>query len=112
MASSFPYVSPETFTSEVLAAKGLVLVDFCASWCGPCKEMMPALVEVARAYNGRVKVVSLDVDEAGALVERYSVRSVPTLLFFQQGRPVYRLTGYQVAEEISRRIDNLLVASA
>lgn len=112
MSSPFPYVSLETFPSEVLAAKGLVLVDFCASWCGPCQEMMPALEEVAGAYRGKVKVVRVDVDEAGSLADRYTVRTVPTLLFFQQGQPVYRLLGYQVAEEISRRIDNLLVATA
>lgn len=113
LSSSLFYVGPETFGSEVLAVKGLVvLVNFCASWCGSCKEMVPVLEEVARVYRGKVKVVIADVDEAGSLAERYAVRTVPTLLFFQQGQPVYRLIGYQVAEEISRRIDNLLVATA
>ena len=76
------------FEKEVLEEKGLVLVDFFANWCGPCKMLMPVIHEVAEEYAGVVKVGKVDVDEEMELASRYGVVSIPTLILFKDGVPV------------------------
>ena len=78
----------DNFEKEVLEEKGLVLVDFFANWCGPCKMLMPVIHEVAEEYAGVVKVGKVDVDEEMELASRYGVVSIPTLILFKDGVPV------------------------
>jgi thioredoxin 1 len=86
-------VNDATFDAEVLKASVPVLVDFWAAWCGPCRAIAPIVDELAKEYDGRMKVVKLDTDEAGETAQRYQVMSIPTLMLFKDGQPVERLVG-------------------
>ncbi len=81
------------FEQEVISASGKVLVDFTASWCGPCKRLAPIVDEVADALEGKVKVGKLDIDEAPMTATKFQVRGVPTLMVFEGGRPVQQSVG-------------------
>ena len=82
------------FKSEVLDSKGTVLVDFFATWCGPCKMLAPVLEKVADKHPD-VKVVKVDVDQANALASSYGVMGVPTILVFKNGEIVNKAVGYR-----------------
>ena len=94
------YVSEDTFQSEVLDSTQPVLVDFTAVWCGPCKMLDPIVKQLAEQWDGKVKVVKLDVDYNPNLAIQYQVMGVPTLMLFVNGRPSERLSGYQPKERI------------
>jgi thioredoxin 1 len=82
-----------TFEQEVLKSDTPVLVDFWATWCGPCKAIAPAVDEVAKEYKGKLKVAKLDIDHHQAVPQRYGIRSIPTLLVFKGGRVVDTIVG-------------------
>lgn len=86
-------VSDETFQQHVLQAQGLVLVDFWATWCAPCRPMAPILEAVARAYAGALTVYKLNVDEHPRTAERYGVRSMPTLIPYRDGQSIAQFVG-------------------
>ena len=81
------------FRREVLEAEEPVLVDFTAEWCAPCRAITPALEALASEYKGRVKVTRLDVDDNLETAQQYGIRSMPTLLFFKQGKVVGQIVG-------------------
>lgn len=84
----------ETFEQEVLGAEGIVLVDFYADWCGPCKMMAPVIDQIAVEYGDRLTVGKLDVDTAPGIAMRFGVMGIPTLGVFEGGKMVDRLVGY------------------
>jgi thioredoxin 1 len=86
-------VSDDTFETEVLNASELVVVDFWADWCGPCKAMAPALDEVADEMAGKVKVVKVNLDDGPNSSAKYGVRAVPTLMVFKNGEVADTRTG-------------------
>lgn len=86
-------VSDGTFEQEVLRSPVPVLVDFWAVWCGPCKAIAPVVEELAGEYEGRMKVMKLDVDDNPQTATTYGVQSIPTLLLFKDGRPAERIVG-------------------
>ena len=86
-------VTDRTFAQEVLQSTPPVLVDVWADWCGPCKAIAPIVEELAREYEGRLKVMKLDVDENPRTASTYQVQSIPTLLVFKDGRLAERIVG-------------------
>ncbi len=86
-------VTDATFAAEVEQAKGLVLVDFWATWCGPCLAIAPVIEKLAEDYRGKVKVLKLDTDVNQATAVKYGIRSIPTMLLFRDGKPVDTIIG-------------------
>jgi thioredoxin 1 len=86
-------VTDQTFAAEVLDAEGPVLVDFWASWCGPCRLVAPVLEEIARERDGELTVAKLNIDENEATAERYQVMSIPFMGLFEGGRMVKSVVG-------------------
>jgi len=86
-------VTDETFVAEVEQAEGLVVVDFWATWCGPCLAVAPVIERLAQDYRGKVKVLKLDTDESPATAQRFGIRSIPTILLFRDGKPVDGVIG-------------------
>jgi len=86
-------VSDATFGQEIEQHKGLVIVDFWATWCGPCHMVAPIMDQIAGEYDGKVKVTKMDVDANQRTAMRFNVRSIPSILFFKDGRHVDTLVG-------------------
>lgn len=99
------HVAAESFESEVLRAPGPVLVDFYATWCGPCRALAPVVGEIAREKGGALKVVKVDVDEAQEAAASLGVLSIPTLVLFRNGREVWRHVGAAPKEALLQQID-------
>ena len=89
-------------------AQPLLLVDFWAEWCGPCRMVGPTIERLAKDYTGRLLTVKVNVDRRPQVAERYEVQSIPTIMLFWQGEPVMRLLGAQGYESIRREIEKFL----
>lgn len=100
------HVTDETFALAV-EMQPLVVVDFWAPWCGPCRALGPVIETVARKYEGRVTFAKLDVDENAATAERFGVRSIPALLFFRDGVVVDRSVGFLPEPIVAAKVDQL-----
>jgi thioredoxin 1 len=100
--------SEQNFEEEVLKSDKPVLVDFWATWCGPCRMMAPAVDAVAEAYAGRAKVGKLNVDENFTVTGRYNIRGIPTLLLFKDGQVREQIVGAASKEAISKLLDKHL----
>lgn len=97
-------LSDATFQKDVETGTGVVLVDFWATWCGPCKMIAPIVEQIASENEGKITVGKLDVDANGQTAMKYGVMSIPTLILFKDGQPVERLVGYQPKERLMSKI--------
>jgi thioredoxin 1 len=93
MSGHLVAVTDADFNQEVEQHKGLVIVDFWATWCGPCQYIAPIMQQLAEEYDGKVKVAKLDVDSSGPTAMRFNVRSIPSVLFFKDGKHVDTVVG-------------------
>ena len=95
----------ENFETEVLKSDLPVLVDFWATWCGPCRMIAPVIEEIAKDYEGKIKVGKINVDEQGELAVKYGISSIPTLLLFKGGEVVKKTLGYMPKDAVEKFIN-------
>lgn len=101
-------LNSSNFNEEITNTDKLVLIDFFANWCGPCKMLSPIISEIANEYSDSVKVCKVNVDENQELALEYNIMSIPTLLFFKNGEVVKSSIGFCSKSELNNIINNLL----
>ena len=108
MSEHIQYVTDASFKSDVLDSAVPVLVDYWAEWCGPCKMIAPILDEVAKEYNGRIKVAKLNIDENPKIPGEYGIRGIPTLILFKGGNVEATKVGALSKSQLTAFIDSNL----
>jgi thioredoxin 1 len=106
--STLLHVSDKNFAAEVLQSDLPVLVDFWATWCGPCKSIGPVIDELSKEYLGRIKIVKVNVDENPATPSQYSVRGIPTLILFKGGKVFEQIVGAVPRTRLVAMLDKAL----
>lgn len=105
-------VSDASFEKDVLQSKHLVLVDFWAAWCAPCRMIAPTVEAVAEQYQESAAVVKLNVDENPLVAQRYGIKGIPTLILFRSGQEVQRIVGATSKQALSQLIEKNLAGAA
>jgi thioredoxin 1 len=108
MAGNLPAFTNDNFDTEVKRSATPVLVDFGATWCGPCRALAPIVEDLAKEYDGRLKVGTVDIDQAGEVAREFQIMSVPTIIFFKGGKAVDKVNGLQSKANLKKRIDAVL----
>ncbi len=105
---SLTVLNDDNFSQEVISSGVPVMVDFYATWCGPCKALTPIVEKLAKEYQGKLKVGKLNIDDAPQTPSQFAVRGVPTLIFFKDGEAVDSLVGLRKESELRSRIEQLI----
>jgi thioredoxin 1 len=101
-------VTSATWEQEVLKASDLVLVDFWAVWCGPCRMVAPIVDEISKEYAGKLKVLKLNTDENPDVASKYRIMGIPTLMFFKKGQTIDQVVGAVPKTQLISKVDALL----
>ncbi len=102
------HLTDSNFKKEVLESPIAVLVDFWATWCGPCKMIAPLIEELAREYQGKMKIAKLNVEESPRTATQYAIMSIPTLSFFKDGKVMEQVVGILSKSELKKKIEQNL----
>lgn len=108
MAEGVVELTSASWAQEVEQSGGLVMVDFWAVWCGPCRMVAPTVEELAKEYSGKVKVGKLNTDENPDVASKYKIMGIPTLMFFKDGQKVDQIVGAVPKPQLKAKIDALL----
>jgi thioredoxin 1 len=100
----------ETF-GDIISGEKLVLIDFTAEWCGPCKMMKPILAELRERMGDKIRILKIDIDRSSAVSDAFSIQSVPTLILIRKGNILWRQSGMMHANQLERIIDQFLVTA-
>jgi thioredoxin 1 len=101
------HLTEQNFDEALVANQGLMMVDFWAAWCGPCRAIAPVLEELAHESGGRVTLAKVNVDENPGLAARYGIRSIPTILFVRSGKVVDQVIGQVPRAQLQKKLDAL-----
>ena len=101
-------ITDQNFQEIVINSNQPVLVDFWAAWCGPCLMIAPAIEELSKEYEGKAVIGKVDVDQNPEISMQFGIRSIPTLLFFKDGKVVDKVVGVQSKAALAQRLENLL----
>ena len=112
MSQYVSVVGDDTFESEVLKSDVPVVVDFWAEWCPPCRALAPTFEELAGRYHGSVKFLKLNVDENSSVPQRFGIKGIPTLIFFDGGSEAERIVGALGREALARVVDKYVKVTA
>jgi thioredoxin 1 len=107
-SSLIQQTSDASFENDLLKSNKLVLVDFWAEWCGPCKLLAPTLEKIAEKFQGKLSVLKLEVDQNPNVAVRYQIKGIPTIIFFRSGTMVDQIVGNQPYNVLEVKIENLL----
>lgn len=108
MSENLVHVTDDSFEAEVLKASGPVLVDFWATWCGPCKMIAPVLDELSGEYAGKLKIAKLDVDANPNTAPKYNIKGIPTLIIFKNGEVAGKKVGAMSKSQLAAFIDSTI----
>lgn len=101
-------VTTSTWDDEVIKAQGLVMIDFWAAWCGPCRMISPTVEELSKEYSGKIKVLKLNTDESSDIASRYQVMGIPTIMFFKDGIKLDQIVGVVPKQLLKSKIESFL----
>jgi thioredoxin 1 len=108
MAEGVFEVTTSTWDDEVIKAQGLVMIDFWAAWCGPCRMISPTVEELSKEYSGKIKVLKLNTDENSDIASRYQVMGIPTIMFFKDGIKIDQIVGVVPKQLLKSKIESFL----
>jgi thioredoxin 1 len=108
MAENIINLDNNNFKKEVLESTKPILVDFWATWCGPCKAIAPVIDELSKEYNGKIGFTKLNVDESPQIASQYGVMSIPTIIIFKNGQPDQQVIGYKSKNDLKKMLEGAL----